>query len=241
MDKFKPDDFTKKDNNSEQEKYLLHLEENNIKDYDQFIYNLNDAMNQFKSIYDYAQIIPSQWASKLKEDPRLHLIDYLKTVNKSIDPEFSQAQYVAQCIKNYDENIDILNSVTTIADLDKVYANQDSLSKKWNESLYSFINTDKKFWDTYLDMKNQFTLLQQDAAYLPIDQVIERSRKRIYKTTDEILKDKNKYNSEDLLSKNKNYTQYISYFNEIVKKVRNLKSKEELDQILEEIEEFLNK
>jgi predicted HAD superfamily phosphohydrolase YqeG len=89
-------------------------------------------------------------------------------------------------------------------------------------------------------MKDQFEGIKQDVINeLPFDQIKGNNKNRKYKTFKELLESNKKILSEDLM-KQDSYKLLVTDFDDIVIRLKSLKTEEELHQIIEEINEFLN-
>lgn len=241
MDFKKIENFDHFKESEEENNFHAHIEEHTLKDYDQFVHALNDARNQFQGVENFASINPDTWLEHLHNTEKMHFIEYLATQNKTIDDEFMKNSNIQSCIKKYNEYIDKLRETKTKDELDIVCDEEDKWYKGIEKNLYNYIYKEDQFWDTFLDLKNQFVLLEHDfRSDLPIEEILEKNKSRVYKNFNESLLEKNRTFSKDMIKKFR-YEQPILDFDDISKKAANFTTKEELAIIIEEINEFLGR
>ena len=181
-------------------KYLKHLEEPIIKDYDQLATSLKDALNQFPSSMMINLYTDEQLVEKTKETPRLHLDEYLKTQNKVIDSEFYKDQNVIDTVNQYNAFIDEIKKCSSKKNFSDLYEKVQKFSQDIRQRLFTYIRNKEQFRKVFYEMKDQFEGIKQDVINeLPFDQIKGNNKNRKYKTFKELLESNKKILSEDLM------------------------------------------
>ncbi|MES2930693.1 MAG: hypothetical protein V4665_02835 [Patescibacteria group bacterium] len=221
-----------------------HVEQPFIQDYDQFVNAFTNANNQLVGFKDIRN------DENLKEFQRhkfFHFLEYLKHQGRTFDQKLLSQRKIQTVIKEYNELLDKIIRVESVEKLAEIMKEVADFSSRTESSLYNTIDTPQKFWDTFLDYKNQFVLLQRDAATedekgekMPIEKIIERNKGRTYKTFDALLEDNDKKLANVFQEEGK-YQIPIHYFDDLAGQAEQFTTEEELKDILEGIDHFLHK
>ena len=224
----------------EEIKYNNHLEEPVIKDYDQFTVALKDALNQFPGPMMINLHTDEKLVEKVNEIPRFYLEDYLKTQNKVIDSEFYKDQNIIDMANQYNAFVDQIKKCSSKKNFTDLYENATKFAKDARHKFFTYIRNKEQFEQVFYGMKDQFESIKQDVINeLPFNKIKQNNKGRQYKTFDESLESTGKILS-DSLRKQDSYTILIRDFDDIVLRLKSLNTEEELHQIIEEINEFLN-
>lgn len=104
------------------------------------------------------------------------------------------------------------------------------------------IENDKEFREAFADAKNQFFAMKFDLENkkLSLEDLQEENKKIEYFNFVDFLENKNVPHiiSANLIN-NEKYKRFIKIHDELIERIKNFKSIEELKQILEESEEFI--
>lgn len=229
----------------EEEKKRKHLEQPVATDYDQFNAILLDAKNQFFGMRHLRTSEDEESITNFKENKYLHFLDYIKTVNKSLNEELLNNSHIQNTIKQYDELIDRAKKAETGREFAEIADDMDRLFSRAELRFFNYIDTPDKFWDTFLYFKNQFVKLEWDRdafkeGKMDFEKLLQENKTRSYKTFAELLADENKTLGKRFENEEK-YTQPVIVFDDLVERAKNFSTEEELAQIIKEINEFLKK
>lgn len=215
------------------------LRSHDIKNYDRFRIALQDALNQIPPNIIQAAIDEPEILNKLKESKLYNFIDFIKLKGDTISDELINDPFVDKVIKNFDNLVGRIKFCSSVDDFKSLYEESVVFMSSVSEKLYNYIQSEDQFYDTFLDMKNQFVILQQNVASgLSLSEIKNKNKDRVYKTFEDIMKEKNKVLSPKFRD-DKKYQWLIKTFNDISKRATSFKTEKQLHQIIEEINEFL--
>lgn len=117
---------------------------------------------------------------------------------------------------------------------------QEVFSGAQGESQPKVIDNDRQFRFSFADAKDQFSVVRIDLAMgHSLEELQERNSKLPYDTfEDYILKNKNLILSEEIKN-NEAYKQPILIHDDLIKRVQTFQSIKELEQIIQEVDEFI--
>ena len=112
--------------------------------------------------------------------------------------------------------------------------------KRKDEFMNPVIKTEDQFWDVFNDSKNQFMGIRLMSSKLNDQDLIEKNETIPYVNFAEHLKNTNQSLSKEFLD-NKQVKDLIAIYDGLIERIKVFKTREEFNQIMEEVVETMDR